>query len=109
MSVDFYLKPDDPEKKLTREEISKNLEGKFRIFDIGLDADGFVSDFKLEQLNESIPEKLIFEFHRQDDGRWWHPVVAVSDEAFGFEQEVIGEVCVELGMEQDFSDLENLL
>lgn len=105
MSVDVYMKPDDPERKFTKDELIKRLEKGFRVLDVYVGGDGFVTGFGVEPLQMPNSEKIVFEFNRQDDGRWWHPVDTRSDEGIELDGKVVSNICFELAMEEDFSDL----
>lgn len=105
MSIDSYLKLDDSEKRFTKEELIRRLEKRFTVKDIIVGEDGWVLRFTVLPLDLANPDNLEFEFCRQEDERWWHPVPTRSSEGFDLDMEVLTTICIELAMEQDFSEM----
>lgn len=102
MSIDFYYKHTSG-KKITKEELTEKLSSDFDILKVTTNKNGTVSYFAI---NSKDKEKNIYEkgyeFHLQEDGRYWHPTITRDDNEMETENEVVNDIVFNLDLELEF-------
>lgn len=99
MSIDLYYKF-NVGKKLTKALLDESLSGDYDIINIQANKDGVVKYFSVNPKDKKlvIYEKG-YEFHLQDDGRYWHPILTRDDTQFETENNLLTLLSIRLGFD----------
>lgn len=105
MSIDVFYKLEEG-KKITKDFLQKELSKEYDFIDIRVDENNVVTDFAV---NPKKKENILYkekgyEFHLQEDGRYWHPIHTRDTDEYNIEQMVIGDIYISLDLEEEFDD-----
>ncbi len=102
MSIDFYYKHISGEQ-IKKEELVQKLDSDFDILSVTTNQNNIVNYFSV---NPKDKQKIIYEkgyeFHLQEDGRYWHPTLTRDDKEMEIENEAVNDVAFSLDLELDF-------
>ena len=102
MSIDFNFK-DTSGKDITKEELIQNLSSDFDILKVKKNANNVVSYCAVNSKdNEKNIYEKGYEFHLQEDGRYWHPTLTRDDDEMETENETVNDIAFTLDLELEF-------
>jgi hypothetical protein len=101
MSIDFFYRTEE-KKPITEEYLRKHLSNEYDVVHLVKNSDGLLEYFSINPVD---PSKIVYqngyEYHLQEDGRYWHPILSRDDDKFEIEHEVLQSIAVDLYMEYE--------
>lgn len=102
MSIDFKYKLEE-DKKITNDYLVENISAAYEIVNVATDSNNVVTYFSINPKDSSkiiYPQKG-YEFHLQEDGRYWHPILTRDDSQFEIENNELVNISSSLNLELD--------